>query len=182
MLEVRQPHPRTHHRHFRLQILHINSVFHQVFGESSREEIEQGVSGLALGFVGLAVGAGIAHFTAVSHYFCYYIYPESLLLLLYLPSYYFCYYIYPVTTYVTIFTLRQPTTLCLVSSTDLQSFSLATAGERLTKRIRLKTFQAMLRQDISWYDHRGHSTGALTTRLAVDAADVKGVSRPTAKS
>lgn len=49
------------------------------------------------------------------------------------------------------------------------------AGERLTKRLRYRTFQAMLKQEISWFDQKSHSTGALTTRLASDAAEVKGV-------
>ena len=30
-------------------------------------------------------------------------------------------------------------------------------------------------QDIAWFDERAHSTGALATRLAVDASEVKGV-------
>ena len=109
MLEVRHPHTLIHHRYFRLQIMYTHSVFHQVFGESSREEIEQGVSGLALGFVGLAVGAGIAHFTAVSHYFCYYIYLVSHYFCYYnyLESHYFCYYNYLV---------WQPYCLQLISS------------------------------------------------------------------
>ena len=51
------------------------------------------------------------------------------------------------------------------------------AGEKLTKRIRLKTFRAMLRQEIGWFDDHRNATGALTTRLAVDASEVKGVSQ-----
>ena len=38
----------------------------KIFGLSSRQEIEDGVRVLALGFVGLAVGAGLANFSAVS--------------------------------------------------------------------------------------------------------------------
>ena len=30
-------------------------------------------------------------------------------------------------------------------------------------------------QNIAWFDDHTHSTGALTTRLAVDASEVKGV-------
>ena len=62
-----------------------------------------------------------------------------------------------------------------VSVFSLQIFTLGVAGEKLTKRIRLQTFQAMLRQEIGWFDDRRNSTGALTTRLAVDASEVKGV-------
>ena len=53
------------------------------------------------------------------------------------------------------------------------------AGERLTKRLRLKAFKAMLRQDMAWFDDRRHQPGALTARLAVDASEVKGVGRVT---
>ena len=60
-----------------------------------------------------------------------------------------------------------------------QAFFLGVAGERLTKRLRLKAFQAMVKQDIEWFDDRRHVPGALTARLAVDATEVKGVSRCT---
>lgn len=63
----------------------------------------------------------------------------------------------------------------ILSLSLTQSFSLSIAGERLTKRIRLKTFQAILKQEIGWFDQRSHSTGALATRLATDAAELKGV-------
>ena len=63
-----------------------------------------------------------------------------------------------------------------------QAFFLGVAGERLTKRLRLKAFQAMVKQDIEWFDDRRHAPGALTARLAVDATEVKGVSRRTPHS
>jgi len=53
--------------------------------------------------------------------------------------------------------------------------TLSIAGERLTKRLRFNSFRAMLRQDIGWFDLKSNSTGILSTRLAADAADVKGV-------
>ena len=59
---------------------------------------------------------------------------------------------------------------------SLQNFTLAVAGERLTKRLRYLSFKAMLRQDISWFDQKANSTGALAARLASDASEVKGVS------
>lgn len=34
----------------------------------------------------------------------------------------------------------------------------------------------MLRQEMGWFDEEKHSTGALTTRLSEDAAQVQGVS------
>ena len=36
----------------------------------------------------------------------------------------------------------------------------------------------MLRQEISWFDQKVNSTGALVARLASDASAVKGVSQP----
>ncbi|XP_043821901.1 ATP-dependent translocase ABCB1 isoform X2 [Dromiciops gliroides] len=56
----------------------------------------------------------------------------------------------------------------------LQGFTFGKAGEILTKRLRYKAFQSMLRQDVSWFDDPKNSTGALTTRLATDASQVKG--------
>ena len=48
------------------------------------------------------------------------------------------------------------------------------AGEYLTARLRNKAFKAMLRQDMVWFDDKFNSTGALTTRLSADAAQVQG--------
>ncbi|XP_077160256.1 ATP-dependent translocase ABCB1-like isoform X2 [Paroedura picta] len=55
----------------------------------------------------------------------------------------------------------------------LQGFTFGRAGEILTLKIRYMGFKAMLRQDISWFDDPKNSTGALTTRLANDASQVK---------
>ncbi|XP_075414573.1 ATP-dependent translocase ABCB1 [Tenrec ecaudatus] len=56
----------------------------------------------------------------------------------------------------------------------LQGFTFGKAGEILTKRLRYMVFKSMLRQDVSWFDDPKNTTGALTTRLANDAAQVKG--------
>ncbi|KFO29586.1 Multidrug resistance protein 1 [Fukomys damarensis] len=56
----------------------------------------------------------------------------------------------------------------------LQGFTFGKAGEILTKRLRYLVFRSILRQDVSWFDDHKNSTGALTTRLANDAAQVKG--------
>ncbi|XP_062514381.1 ATP-dependent translocase ABCB1-like [Corticium candelabrum] len=53
-------------------------------------------------------------------------------------------------------------------------FFLNVAGEALTARLRAKVFRAMLRQEVGWFDDSRRSTGALTTRLAEDASEVKG--------
>lgn len=49
-------------------------------------------------------------------------------------------------------------------------------GERLTMRLRLAAFEAILRQKVGWFDAPENSTGALCSRLADDAASVQGVS------
>ena len=59
----------------------------------------------------------------------------------------------------------------------MQVFCFDVAGEALTARIRSVSFKAMLRQEIGWYDEERNSTGALTTRLANDAGQVKEVSK-----
>ncbi|XP_074071875.1 bile salt export pump-like isoform X3 [Macrotis lagotis] len=56
----------------------------------------------------------------------------------------------------------------------LQGYTFAKSGELLTKRLRRLGFQAMLGQDISWFDDLKNSPGALTTRLATDASQVQG--------
>nr|AAK52958.1 bile salt export pump [Leucoraja erinacea] len=56
----------------------------------------------------------------------------------------------------------------------LQSYFFAKSGELLTRRLRKLGFQAMLRQEIGWFDDRKNSPGTLTTRLATDASQVQG--------
>lgn len=56
----------------------------------------------------------------------------------------------------------------------LQGYAFAKSGELLTRRLRKVGFQAMLRQEIGWFDDATNSPGALTTRLATDASMVQG--------
>ncbi|XP_074538680.1 ATP-dependent translocase ABCB1 [Halichoeres trimaculatus] len=56
----------------------------------------------------------------------------------------------------------------------LQGFCFGKSGEILTQKLRLKAFTSMMRQDLGWYDDPKNSVGALTTRLATDAAQVQG--------
>ncbi|KAL7991659.1 hypothetical protein Chor_015915 [Crotalus horridus] len=56
----------------------------------------------------------------------------------------------------------------------LQGYTFAKAGELLTQRLRKIGFQAMLGQEIGWFDDHRNSPGALTTRLATDASQVQG--------
>ncbi|XP_076472510.1 ATP-dependent translocase ABCB1-like isoform X2 [Babylonia areolata] len=55
----------------------------------------------------------------------------------------------------------------------MMNYFLGLSGERLTKRLRLMTFENLLRQDVAYFDDPHHATGALTTRLATDASTVK---------
>jgi ABC-type multidrug transport system fused ATPase/permease subunit len=46
------------------------------------------------------------------------------------------------------------------------------AGERFTERLRAIAFESMLKQENGFFDEEDHSLGALTSRLATDAANV----------
>uniref|UniRef100_W5MNJ9 Bile salt export pump n=1 Tax=Lepisosteus oculatus TaxID=7918 RepID=W5MNJ9_LEPOC len=56
----------------------------------------------------------------------------------------------------------------------LQGYAFSKSGELLTRRLRKLGFQAMLGQEIGWFDDHRNSPGALTTRLATDASQVQG--------
>nr|XP_020462921.1 multidrug resistance protein 1-like [Monopterus albus]XP_020462922.1 multidrug resistance protein 1-like [Monopterus albus] len=56
----------------------------------------------------------------------------------------------------------------------LQGFCFGKSGELLTLKLRLLAFKSMMRQDLGWFDEPKNSVGALTTRLATDAAQVQG--------
>ncbi|KAI3637877.1 hypothetical protein MIR68_004526 [Amoeboaphelidium protococcarum] len=53
------------------------------------------------------------------------------------------------------------------------------AGERLTKKVRLMTFRAMLRQEIAFFDDKMNGSGALTARLSEQADKIAGLTGPT---
>jgi ATP-binding cassette subfamily B (MDR/TAP) protein 1 len=55
----------------------------------------------------------------------------------------------------------------------LSTVTFAKAGEALTLRMRLFTFEAMLRREISWFDDEKNSVGSLVTRLSNDTAAIK---------
>ncbi|KAM8771060.1 ATP-binding cassette sub-family B member 5 [Rhynchonycteris naso] len=63
--------------------------------------------------------------------------------------------------------------ICFVSY-FIQGLFYGRAGEILTMRLRHLAFKAMLYQDISWFDNKENSTGALTTILATDIAQIQG--------
>jgi ABC-type multidrug transport system fused ATPase/permease subunit len=53
-----------------------------------------------------------------------------------------------------------------------QTYFFELAGAKMTLRLRSMTFKALMRQEVGFFDEDGHSLGALTSRLAVDAASV----------
>ena len=48
------------------------------------------------------------------------------------------------------------------------------AGEALSARLRVMTFNHLLKMEMGFFDERGHSAGSLETRLSADAGLVKG--------
>uniref|UniRef100_UPI004038F499 ATP-binding cassette sub-family B member 5 n=1 Tax=Callospermophilus lateralis TaxID=76772 RepID=UPI004038F499 len=56
----------------------------------------------------------------------------------------------------------------------MQGLFYGRVGEILTMRLRHLAFKAMLYQDIAWFDDKENSTGALTTTLAIDIAQIQG--------
>ncbi|OWF55459.1 Multidrug resistance protein 1 [Mizuhopecten yessoensis] len=74
-----------------------------------------------------------------------------------------------------IITVSQPCFAIIFSSIiTVSSYMFGKSGENLTMRLRKMAFQAMLRQDMSYFDDQKNSTGALTTRLATEASEVHG--------
>lgn len=56
-----------------------------------------------------------------------------------------------------------------------QEYGLGVMSERLARKLRSKAFAAMVRQQIAFFDQPENGTGALTTRLSEDAAQVNKV-------
>ncbi|XP_054157975.1 ATP-dependent translocase ABCB1-like isoform X2 [Oppia nitens] len=56
----------------------------------------------------------------------------------------------------------------------LQIYAFGVSGERLTMKLRLQVFTAMLNQEIGWFDRQENSTGALCSRLSSDTSSVQG--------
>ncbi|XP_059085287.1 ATP-dependent translocase ABCB1-like isoform X5 [Tigriopus californicus] len=57
----------------------------------------------------------------------------------------------------------------------LQISMFTLAGEHLTLRMRKLSFEAMLRQEMAWFDLPSNSTGALCTRISSDASAIQGL-------
>ena len=60
-----------------------------------------------------------------------------------------------------------------------QLWMLGISGERLTRKVRKASFEAILKQDIEFFDAKENSLGALTTRLATEASAMKGLTGDT---
>ncbi|KAL6839861.1 hypothetical protein ACP4OV_029671 [Aristida adscensionis] len=58
-------------------------------------------------------------------------------------------------------------------SIPLQYFLFGIAGGKLVKRIRALSFQRIVNQEVAWFDKPSNSSGALGTRLSVDALNVR---------
>ena len=55
----------------------------------------------------------------------------------------------------------------------LSTVAFAKSGEALTLRMRLLTFESLLRREMGWFDEECNSVGSLVTRLSSDAAALK---------
>ncbi|XP_011495053.1 PREDICTED: multidrug resistance protein homolog 49 [Ceratosolen solmsi marchali] len=63
----------------------------------------------------------------------------------------------------------------IVGSTSfIQVYLFRISGEKLTMRLRGLMFEAMLRQEIAWYDEPANGTGSLCSKLSTDATAVQG--------
>ncbi|WJZ96669.1 hypothetical protein VitviT2T_015330 [Vitis vinifera] len=57
----------------------------------------------------------------------------------------------------------------------LQNFLFGVAGGKLIERIRSLSFEKVVHQEITWFDHPGNSSGAVGARLSTDASTVRGL-------
>ncbi|CAO1320937.1 unnamed protein product [Diamesa hyperborea] len=59
-------------------------------------------------------------------------------------------------------------------ATFVQTYMFNLAGVRLTSRLRTMTFDAMMKQEMGWFDLSNNAIGALCARLSGDCASVQG--------
>ncbi|DBA02649.1 TPA: hypothetical protein N0F65_012021, partial [Lagenidium giganteum] len=60
-----------------------------------------------------------------------------------------------------------------------QHYGFAVASQKLVGRVRLQTFQAMLQQEIGWFDLDENASGALVSKLATDSATLQAMTSDT---
>ncbi|XP_055813951.1 ABC transporter B family member 21-like isoform X2 [Solanum dulcamara] len=65
--------------------------------------------------------------------------------------------------------------LATLLATPLRTFFFAVAGCKLIKRIRLMCFEKVVYMEVSWFDRKENSIGAIGSRLSTDAASVRGM-------
>ncbi|CAN4095016.1 unnamed protein product [Withania somnifera] len=65
--------------------------------------------------------------------------------------------------------------LATLVATPLRTFFFSVAGCKLIKRIRLMYFEKVVYMEISWFDKKENSIGAIGSRLSTDAASVRGM-------
>ncbi|MCD7448082.1 (ABC) transporter [Datura stramonium] len=65
--------------------------------------------------------------------------------------------------------------LASLLATPLRTFFFAVAGCKLIKRIRLMCFEKVVYMEVSWFDRKENSIGAIGSRLSTDAASVRGM-------
>ncbi|RLN50324.1 hypothetical protein BBJ28_00020549 [Nothophytophthora sp. Chile5] len=61
----------------------------------------------------------------------------------------------------------------------VQHYCFAVAAQRLVARVRLATFNAMLQQEIGWFDLEENASGALVARLSTDSAMLQAITAQT---
>lgn len=64
--------------------------------------------------------------------------------------------------------------LAIIAMTGQHGF-INWAGIKLTKKIREKLFESLLRQEVGWFDQDENTSGAILSRLSVDSTFVRGV-------
>ncbi|TPP58268.1 Multidrug resistance protein 1 [Fasciola gigantica] len=57
-----------------------------------------------------------------------------------------------------------------------QGFFFGVSGERLTRRVRCKLFESVMKQEIGWFDRTENQPGVLTVLLATEASKLKSIS------
>lgn len=58
-------------------------------------------------------------------------------------------------------------------STLIYNFSFGMASERLMFKVRINLFNKLLRLPVSFYDHKDNTAGAISTKLATDAFQIR---------
>ncbi|KAL6615846.1 hypothetical protein ACP70R_038116 [Stipagrostis hirtigluma subsp. patula] len=58
-------------------------------------------------------------------------------------------------------------------SIQLEYFLFGVAGGKLVERVRYLTFQSIMHQEIAWFEEPSNSSGALGTRLYIDALNIR---------